>query len=198
MVHLSHPFMTTEKIIALIRQTFVGKVMPLLFNMLSRLVITFHPRRKCLWISWLQSPSVMILEPPPTQNKVCHCFHGFPIYLTWSDGTRCHDLSFLNVELSARFLLSSFTFIKRLFSFSSLSAIRVVSFAFLRLLIFVPAILISACASSSPAFGMMYSAYKLNKQGDNIQPWHTPFHFEPVHCSMSSSNCCFLTCIQIS
>ena len=85
-----------KKIIALIRQTFVGEVMSLFFNMLSRLVITFHPRRKRLWISWLQSPSAVILEPP--QNKVCHCFHCFPIYLTWSDGTRCHDLSFLNVE----------------------------------------------------------------------------------------------------
>ena len=70
---------------------------------------------------------------------------------------------------------SSFTFIKRLFSSSSLSAIRVVSSAYLRLLIFLLAVLIPACASSSPAFGMMYSAYKLNKQGDNIQPWCTPF-----------------------
>ena len=66
-------------------------------------------------------------------------------------------------------------FIKRLFSSSSLSVIRVVSSAYLRLLIFLPAILIPACASSSPTFLMMYSAYKLNKQGDNIQPWCTPF-----------------------
>ena len=73
------------------------------------------------------------------------------------------------------FSLSSFIFIKRLFSFSSLSAIRMVSSAYLRLLIFLPAILIPACASSSPAFHMMYSAYKLNKQGDNIQPRRTPF-----------------------
>ena len=72
------------------------------------------------------------------------------------------------------FSLFSFTFIKRLFS-SPLSAIRVVSSAELRLLIFLPAILIPACDSSSPASLMMYSAYKLNKQGDNIQPWHTPF-----------------------
>ena len=69
----------------------------------------------------------------------------------------------------------SFTFIKRLFSSSSLSAIGVVSSAYLRLLIFLPAILISACASSSPSFHMMYSVYKLNKQDDNIQPWRTPF-----------------------
>ena len=63
-VQLSHPYMTTEKTIALTRRTFVGKVMSLLFNMLSSLVITFHPRSKCLLISWVQSPSAVILEPP--------------------------------------------------------------------------------------------------------------------------------------
>ena len=104
------------------------------------------------------------------KNKVSHCF---PIYLPWSDGTICHDLRFLNVELKPTFSLFSFTFIKRLFS-SSLSAIRVVSSAYLKLLIFLLAILIPACASSSPAF-CIYSEYKLNKQGDNIQPWSTPF-----------------------
>ena len=91
----------------------------------------------------------------------------------------CHEmmgpndiiLAFLNVEFQASF----FTFIKRVFSSFSLSAIRVVSSVYLRLLIFLPAILISACDSSSLAFHMMYSAYKLNKQGDNIQPCHTPF-----------------------
>ena len=109
------------------------------------------------------------------KNKVCHCFHCFPNYSSWNDGTRCHDLSFLNVEFKPNFSLSSFTFIKRLFSSSLLSAIRVVSSAYMRLFIFLPAILIPACASSSPAFLMMYSACKLNKQGDNIQPWCTPF-----------------------
>ena len=74
-VQLSHPYMTTGKTIALTRQTFVGKVMPLLFNMLSRLVITFLPRSKHLLISWLQSPSAVILEPPKIFS---HCF---PIYL---------------------------------------------------------------------------------------------------------------------
>ena len=78
-VQLSHPYMTTGKIIALTRRTFVGKVMSLLLNMLSRLVITFLPGNKHLLISWLQSPSAVILEPP--QNKVSHCFHCFPIYL---------------------------------------------------------------------------------------------------------------------
>ena len=78
-VQLSHPYMTTGKTTALTRRTFVGKVMSLHFNMLSRLVITFLPRSKRLLISWLQSPSAVILEPP--KNKVCHCFHCFPIYL---------------------------------------------------------------------------------------------------------------------
>ena len=96
-VQLSHPYMTTGKTIALTRWTFVGKVMSLLFNVLSRLVTTFLPRSKCLLISRLQSPCAVILEPP--KNKVWHCFHCFPIYLPPSDGTRCHDLSFLNVEL---------------------------------------------------------------------------------------------------
>ena len=105
------------------------------FNMLSSLVITFRPRSKHLLISWLQSPSAVILEPP--KNKVWHCFHWFPIYFPWSDGTRCHNLRFLNVEFKPTFSLCSFTFIKRLFSSSSLSAIRVVSSAYLRLLIFL-------------------------------------------------------------
>ena len=87
--------MTTGKTIALTRQTFVGKVLSLLFNMLSRLVIAFMPRSKRLLISWLQSPSAVILELP---KIFCHCFHCFPIYLPWSDGTGCHDLSFLNVK----------------------------------------------------------------------------------------------------
>ena len=86
----------------------------------------------------------------------------------------------------------------QLFSSSLLSTIRMVSSAYLRLLIFLLEILIPACASSSLAFLMMYSAYKLNKQGDNIQPWCTPFPWCTVCCSMSSSNYCFLTCLQIS
>ena len=90
-----HPYMTTGKTIALIRRTFVSKVMSLLFTMLPRLVITFLPRGKHLLISWLQSTSAVILEP---KKILSHCFHCFPIYLPWSDGTRYHDLSFLNVK----------------------------------------------------------------------------------------------------
>ena len=109
------------------------------------------------------------------ENKVCHCFHCFPTYFPWSDRTGCHDFSFWMLSFKPTFPLSSFTFIKSLSSSSSLTAIRLVSSAYLRLLIFLPAFLISACALSSPAFHMMYSAYNLNKQGDNIQPWCTPF-----------------------
>ena len=96
-VQLSHLYMTTGKTIALIRRTFVDKVMSLLVNMLSRLVITFLSRSKRHLISWLQTPFAMILEP--RKNKVSHCFYYFPIYLPWSIGTGCHDLHFLNVEL---------------------------------------------------------------------------------------------------
>ena len=95
-VQLSHPYMTNGKTIALTRRTFDDKVMSLLFNILSRLVITFLPRSKCLLISWLHSPSAVILDP---RKIVSHCFHWFPIYLPWSDGTGCHDPSFLNIDL---------------------------------------------------------------------------------------------------
>ena len=95
-VQLSHPHMTTGKTIALTRQTFVDKVMSLLFNMLSRLAITFLPRSRRLLISWLQS---ICSDFGGQENKVWHCFHCFPIYFPWSDGTRCRDLRFLNVEL---------------------------------------------------------------------------------------------------
>ena len=115
-VQLSHPYVTTGKTIALTRRTFVGKVMSLLFNMLSRLVITFLPRSKRLLISWLQSPYAVILEPRKIKSVTLSTVS--PIYLPWSDGTGYHDLSFLNVELQANFSLSSFTF-KRLFSSSS-------------------------------------------------------------------------------
>ena len=108
------------------------------------------------------------------KNKVCHCFHCFPIYLPWSDGTRCDDLSFLNFKLQANFFTLLFHFHQRIFRSSSLSAIMVMSSAYLRLLMFLPTILIPACASSSPTFLMMYNAYRLNKQGDNTQPWCTP------------------------
>ena len=88
-VQLSHPYMTTGKTIALTRWTFVGKVMPLLFNMLSRLVIAFLPRSNCL--NFMAAVTICSDFGAP-QNKVWHCFHSFPIYFPWSDGTRCRDL----------------------------------------------------------------------------------------------------------
>ena len=94
-VQLSHPYMTTEKTIALTRWTFVGKLMSLLFNMLSRLVITFLPRSKCLLISWLQSLSAVILEPRKIKSDTVSTASPSISH----EGTGCHDLHFLNVEL---------------------------------------------------------------------------------------------------
>ena len=96
MVQLSHSYMTTGKTIALPSQTFAGKVMSLLFNTLSRFVIAFLPRTKHLSISWLQSLSAVDFWAQ--ENKTYDCFHFSPFYLPWSDGLRCHDLHFLNVE----------------------------------------------------------------------------------------------------
>ena len=141
--------------------------------MLSRLVKAFLPRSKHLLISWLQSPSAVILKLRKRKSltisivspSICHEIMGLDamIFVFWM-------LSF-----KSTFSLYSFTFIKRLFSSSSLSAITVVSSVFLRLFTFLLAILIPVCASSSLAFCMMYSVYDLNKPGDNIHPWHTPF-----------------------
>ena len=93
-VQLSHPYMTTGKTIASTRQTFVGKVMSLLLNMLSRLVITSLPRSKRLLIAWLQSPSAVILEPRKIKSDTVSPSISHEVV-----GTRCHDLRFLNVEL---------------------------------------------------------------------------------------------------
>ena len=94
-VQLPYPYMTTRKTKALTRWTFVGKLTSLLFNMLSRLVITFLRRSKRL--NFMAAITIRSDFGAP-QNKVCHCFHCFPLYLPLNDGARCHDLSFLNVE----------------------------------------------------------------------------------------------------
>ena len=109
------------------------------------------------------------------KNNVSHCFHCFSTSYHEVMGLDTMILVFWILSCKPKFSLSSFTFIKRLFRSSSISAIRMMSSEYLRLLIFLPAILILAYASTSSAFLMMYSAYKLNKEGDNIQPWHTPF-----------------------
>ena len=97
MVQISHPYMTTGKTIALTIHTYVSKVMPLLFNMLSRFVIASLPRSKQFLISLLSLISIHS-DFGAQENKLCHCFHFFPFYLPWRDGTRCHDLTFLNAE----------------------------------------------------------------------------------------------------
>ena len=109
------------------------------------------------------------------EEEICHYFHLSPHYLPWSNGARCRDLNFLIFSFKPALSFSSFTLIKRLFGSSLLSAIRLVSPTYLRLLMFLPPILIPACNSSSLAFLMMCSAYRLNKQGDSRQPCHTPF-----------------------
>ena len=155
-VQLSHPYMTNGKTIALTRWTLVGKVISLLFNMLSRLIITFLPRSKHLLISWLQSPSAVILEPKKIKSDTVYTVS--PSISHEVMGPVAMIFVFWMLSFKPTFSLSSFTLIKRLFSSSSHSAIRVVSSAYLRLLIFLPAMLIPACASSSPAFLMMYTA----------------------------------------
>ena len=134
-VQLSHPHMTTGKTIDLTRRTFVDKVISLLFNMLSRLVVAFLPRSKRLLISWLQSPSAVTWEPPKIKSatvstvspSICHAVMGLDAMI----------LVFGMFSFKPTFSPSSFSFIKRPFSSSSLSAIRVVSSAYLKFLRYV-------------------------------------------------------------
>ena len=131
------------------------------------------------------------------EEEICHYFHLFPFYLSCSNGAGCHDLSFFLIfTLMVALSLSSFTLIKRLFSSSLLSVIRVMSSAYLRLLMFLPPVLIPACNSSSWHFSIC-SAYRLNKQvtADSLI---LLLSLEPISCSVQHSNCCFLTHIQVS
>ena len=138
--------MTTGKTIALSRWTFVGNVISLLFNMLSRLVITVLPRNKHLLISRLQSPPAVILEPPKIKSDTVSTVS--PSISHEVVGPDAMIFIFWMLSFKPDFSLSSCTFIKRLFSSSSLFAIRVVSSAYQRLLIFLLAILIPACVSN--------------------------------------------------
>ena len=148
--------MTTGKTIALTRWTYFGKIMSLLFNMLSRLVIGFLPRSKHLLISCLQSPSAVILEHKKRKSVTISIVSPFTCHEVM--GPNAMILVFLMLSFKSAFSLPSFIYFKRLFSSPSLSALMVVSCAYMRLLIFLLAILIPACASSSPVFGMIYSA----------------------------------------
>ena len=138
--------------------------MPLLLNMLSRLVITFLPRSKRLLISWLQLPSAVILEPCKIKSDMVSIVSPSISHEVMGPDAM---IDFLMLSFKPTFSLSTFTFIKRLFSSSSLSARRVLSSAYLKLFYISPGNLDSSLCFFLP---MMYSAYKLNKQGDNIQP----------------------------
>ena len=119
MAQLSYPCMTTGKTTALTRQTFVSKVMSLLFNMLSKFVIAFKKQTSSNFMA-----AVTIHSNSGAQEEyICHCFHFFAFYLPWSDETRCHDLVCLMLSFRRAFSISSFTLIKRFFSSSSLSVI---------------------------------------------------------------------------
>ena len=171
-VQLSHPYMTTGKTKPLTRRTFVVKVMFLLFNVLSRLDIIFLSTSKCL--NFMAVVTNCSDFGAPFKNTVCYCFCCYPSICHVVMGPDAMILVLWMFHFKPTFSLSFLTFIRRLFS-SSFSAINMVSSAYLKLLIFLLAVLIPACASSSPAFHMMYSAYELNNQGDNIQPWRPPF-----------------------
>ena len=148
--------------------------MSLLFNMLSRFIIAFLPRSRCHLISWLQSSSAVILEPKKIKSVTASTFP-----LLFVMGPDAIILVCLILSFKQAFSVSSFTLIKRLFSSSSLSAIRVVSSAYLRYWYFSWQswfqLVLHPFSMMYPAFSMMYSVYKLNKHSDNIQPWHTPF-----------------------
>ena len=130
--------------------------MSLLFNILSRFVIAFLSRSKCLLISWLQSPTAMILEPKKIKPVTVSIFS--PSIYHEVKGLGAMVLVFLILSFKPAFPLSSFTLIKSHFSSFSLCVIRMLSSAYLRLLIFLLTILIPACDSSSLSFCMMYSA----------------------------------------
>ena len=185
MVQLSHPHMTTGKTIALTRWTFVRKVISLFFNMISRLVITFLPRSKCLFISWLQSLSAVISEPkkiksvtvPIVSPSICHEVMG-PDAMIWI---------FWMLSFKPAFSLSSFTFIKRIFCSSLLSAIRVVSSAYLRLLIFLLQYWFQLVLY--PAQRSSWRTLHIRKAGWQYTALTYPFSYlELVCCSLSSSN----------
>ena len=131
----------------------------------------------------MKSLTVSIVSP-----SICHEVLGLDAMI----------LVFWMLSFKPIFSLFSY-FLQEALQFFTFFFVRVVPSAYLRLLIFLPEILIPTCASSSPAFLMMCSVYKLNKQGgNNTALTHSLSYLEAVCCSMSSSNCCFLTCIQVS
>ena len=170
MVQLSIHAWLLKKTIALTRWSFVSNV-SLLLNMLSRFFHSFSSKEQ---VSFNFKAAVTICSDfGVRENKVCHCFHFSPIYLPWSDGSWCHIFVYWMLSFKPAFSLSSFTFIKRLFSSSSISAIRVIS-AYLRLLIILMAILIPTCDSSNLAFTWCIMA-----SYSTILAWEIPWIEEP-------------------
>ena len=167
-VQLPQLHMTTGKTIALTRWTFIGNVMSLLFNTLSSFAIAFLPRSNHLLISWLQLLSAVILEPKKRKSVTTSTFS--PSICHEVVGPDAMVLVFLIFSFKLALSLSFFTLTKRLFSSSLLSAIRMISSTYLRLLVFLVPMLIPACNSSSPAFLMMCSAYRLNKRATADSP----------------------------
>ena len=153
MVQLSHPYLTTGKLIVLTIWTFVGKVISLFFNTLSRFAMPFLPSSKHLLISWFQSPSTVILEPKKIKSVTVSIVS--PSMWHKVMGPYALIFGFWVLSFKPAFSLQSFTFIKKLFSSSLCSAIRMVSSAYL-MLIFLLAILSPAYASSNLAFHMIY------------------------------------------
>ena len=164
---ISHPCMTTGKTIALTRWMFLAK--QCLCFLICFLGWSSFSCKKQLSVNFMVAITICSDFGAPEIKPVTVSTVS-PSFFHEVMGPDALIFVLQMLSFKPTFSLSSFTFIQRLYSSSSLSAIRVVSSAYLRLLIFLPAILILACASSSPAFLMMYSAYKLNKQGDNIQP----------------------------
>ena len=174
MIQLSHLYTTNGKTIALTRWTFVSKVISLLFNTLSRFIIAFLSKSKHLHF---MAAVTVCSDFGAQENKISHCFHSPRPPLSI-----CHEVMGLDAMIFifwmlffASFSLFSFTLIKRFFSFSLLSVIRVVSSTYLRLLIFLLVILIPTCDSSSLPLCMIYSAEKLDKKGEIMLPCYIPF-----------------------
>ena len=169
MVQLSHPYMTTGKTIALTRWTFVSKVMSLLFNMLSRLVTTFLPKRKHLLISWLQSPSAVILEPKKIKSATV-------------SPTICHEVMGPDAIILAFWMLSFKQLFHSPLSLSSRCSVFLFPFCYKGGVICIsevndisPSNLDSSSCFIQPSISHDVLYCKLNKQGDNIQSSCTPF-----------------------
>ena len=163
--------------------------------MLSRLVIAFHLRNKHLLISWLQSPSVVILEPK--KIKVSHCFHCFPIYLPWSDGIGCHAP--VECWILSQIFTLFFHFHQEalwfFFTFCHKGSVICIS----ELIDISPGNLNSSLCFIQLGISQNVLFIYVNKAGWQYTALMYSFpYLEPVCCSMSSSKCSFLTCIQIS